>query len=134
MLKTIKSQNGIQWLKAIFFVSLLFAANYAMATDSMSIAELNQTTQDVKSSTNVAAGVGGLVVVVLAGLIIGFGRNKAEIAGMLIGLFVMTGVIAYGYGTYKSRISEGFDFSSHSHVMKVPAVKQVNSGGNSYAR
>lgn len=134
MLKTIKSQNSIQWLKAIFFVSLLFAANYAMATDSMSITELNQSTQDVKSSTNVAAGIGGLVVIVLAGLIIGFGRNKGEIAGMLVGLFIMTGVIAYGYGTYKSRISEGFDFSSHSHVMKAPVVKQVNSGGISYAR
>jgi ABC-type antimicrobial peptide transport system permease subunit len=128
------NKNTNNWLKAIFFVSLLFAANYAMATDSMSITELNQTTQDVKSSGNVVAGVGGFIVIVLAGLIIGFGRNKAEIAGLLTGLFIMTGVIAYGYGTYKSRISEGFDFSTHNHVMTVQAGKHVNSGSASYAR
>ena len=123
-----------QWVKAILFVTLIIAANYAIATDSSSITELSQSAKDVESGGNVAAGVGGFVVIVLAGLIIGFGRNKAEIAGLLTGLFIMTGVIAYGYGTYKQRISQGFDFSTHKQIVASQQSKLVNSRGISYAR
>ena len=109
-------KNTRSWIKAIAFVTLLFGANYVFASDTVSIQELNQTATDVKSSTNAFAQIGGMLAIIIGGCIIGFGKAKGELAIVLGSIAIMVGVVAFAYGTYKQRISEGFDFSPKKQI------------------
>jgi hypothetical protein len=110
------SKNTTNWMKAIFFVSILFAANLAFATDTVSITELNTSATDAKSVINFIAKWGGMAVVIVVGTMLAFGKFKGEMATVLASLAIGVGVIAAAYGTYQSRISEGVDFTSIHHV------------------
>ena len=110
------NRKSRKWLKYFIFIMAIFSVHYAVASDTVSIQELNQTATDIKSSTNAFAQIGGMLAIITGGCIIGFGKAKGELAIVLGSIAIMVGVVAFAYGTYKQRISDGFDFSPKKQI------------------
>lgn len=119
----LKSKNTIDWIKAIFFVSCLTGAQLVFASDSVSITELNTSATDAKSVVNFIAKWGGMAVVIIVGIMIAMGKCKGEMATWLASIAIGVGVIAFAYGTYNTRVSEGFVFDNKPNLHISQVVK-----------
>ena len=104
------NENSKQWLKAIFAVALLMCAQLAFASETTGIPDLDKQGTTWQNSLGYAAKYGGIGLVVILALMIGFHKCQGQIATYLASAGIALGLLSAGWGYFGDSFSHGFVF------------------------
>lgn len=101
-----------QWLKAFFYVGVIFFAfaGSAFASDSTGISDLDTQATAFQQGIKVFAKWGGILLVVGTGAVIGFGKAQGQVATYLCYAAIALGLILAAWGWFANSFSQGFAF------------------------
>ncbi|MBP9777767.1 MAG: hypothetical protein KBD25_01130 [Rickettsiaceae bacterium] len=102
--------NSIQWLKAIILVSGLLFAKLVLASDTTGIEDLNKQATAAEQMIEFIAKWGGIAMIVVTVLAIGFGKAKGEVAYVLCAVGISIGGLSAAWGWFGESFAHGFVF------------------------
>ena len=97
------------WLKALLYVGLLMSLMMlAHATDSTGISQLDDPATKFQKGVQVFAKWGGILMIVIAGIVLGSGQAQGQTAKVLFGVVLAVGCIMGAWGWFSNNFSYGF--------------------------
>jgi hypothetical protein len=101
-----------QTLKTIFWILILFGAfaGSAFASDSINIEELNKPAQSFINGIEFFAKWGGILLICITALMIGFGKAQGQVAHYLASAAIAIGLLSAAWGWFGTSFTHGFVF------------------------
>ena len=101
-----------QWAKAIFYVAVIFFAfaGSAFASDTTGVPDLDTQATAFKSGIGYFAKYGGILLVVITGALVGFGKAQGQTAHYIAAAAIALGLITAAWGWFGNSFAYGFVF------------------------
>ncbi|MDQ5921628.1 MAG: hypothetical protein QG673_1687 [Pseudomonadota bacterium] len=102
----------MEYCKAFFFVAIimLLFMGTAHAADSTGVADLDKQATAFEQGIKVFAKWGGILSVIVAGALIGFGKAQGQTATIICYSVLCIGFIGAAWGWFSTSFTEGFVF------------------------